>query len=732
MMADPQLLEWLRQLRGIEREYFDFRGQHRRVSDESLERILAAFHHRLDDDAGIMGDARQLSEKDWRRVVPPAIVLRPARDNRIAITVLRPLLETITWRVSLEEGGDIAGDVALPELPVLEERALDDMHFVRLALSLPSDIPTGYHRLRLESADGHLLGDCRLIVAPERCHEPESLSEGQRLWGLAIQLYSVRSRRNWGIGDFTDLRTLVGNAVSMGIDVIGLNPLHALFPADPHLNSPYSPASRQFLNPVYVDPEAVAEFARCRPARDLVADDAFQARLSALRECDLVDYAGVAEVKDQIFRLLFRCFEDEADSERRHNFEHFVERHGKDLISLGVYYALQGHFSAVGSTGGWQAWPQAYHNRDSESVRAFAANHRDEVQYHMYLQWLAHEQLAAVEATARKTGMKVGIYRDLAVGVNGGGAEAWADQELYTSGATIGAPPDPLALQGQDWGIPPMRPDVLRERGYQPFIDLLRANMGRGGALRIDHVMVLYRLWWVPAGRPSAEGTYVYYDLDAMMGILALESQRHRCLVIGEDLGTVPEAIRHAMPDFGVYSYRVFYFEHDEDGAPRRPANYPEHALVTVSTHDLPPLASFWRATDIELREQLALYPDAATREETLASRVRQRRLILSALHQAGLHTRPEEQTDRLGEPISKALAEAIQVYLAMSRAKLMVVQPEDWLYMEAPVNVPGTSDEHANWQRKLSADLEDWLDRDAVRHVARRITDARRSGTCD
>ncbi len=253
-MADSQLIEWLRQLRGVEREFFDFRGQHHRVSDDSLEAILAAFGHDLDDDQAILEASRELSEKDWRRVLPPAAVIRPARDNRIAITVLRPLLQTVRWRIRLESGGEMAGDSGLEGLPVLDERSLEGLQFARLSLTLPEDIPTGYHRLEIEKTDGRLIGECRLIVAPERCFEPESLSRGDRLWGLAVQLYSVRSRRNWGVGDFSDLVTLIRKSAALGMDVVGLNPLHALFPADPHLNSPYSPASRRFLNPVYLDP----------------------------------------------------------------------------------------------------------------------------------------------------------------------------------------------------------------------------------------------------------------------------------------------------------------------------------------------------------------------------------------------------------------------------------------------------------------------------------------------
>jgi len=728
-MIDPHLLDWLRRLRGVEREYFDYRGNHRRVPDSSIEAILRAFGHSLDDPVETREQANRLAEARWRRVLPEALVLRPSRDSRIAISVLRPLLDLFVWRIELEDGGLLDGTVRSGELQVLEEQALGQLHFARLLLPLPGDLTTGYHKLVLETADGQPIDRCRLIVVPDRCFEPESLRHGQRLWGFAVQLYGIRSDRNWGVGDFTDLQELVRHASALGADVVGLNPLHALFPADPALCSPYSPSSRRFLNPVYVDPEAVPEFDASPGARHRVGSADFQARLAALRDPDLVDYPGVMEAKDEVLRLLFEQFDSGVSEQRRLQYDMFAERHGRHLKDFATYCALHVHFAVTGRPGGWQGWPVAYHDPDSPAVRAFAESHRDEVRYHMYLQWLADEQLARAETAARECGMQVGIYRDLAVGVNGGGADAWDDRELNTTGATIGAPPDALALQGQDWGIPPMRPDVLRERGYQPFVDLLRANMGRGGAVRIDHVMGLFRLWWVPTGRLSAEGAYVYYDLDALMGILALESQRHQCLVIGEDLGTVPEAIRRVMPDYGVYSYRVFYFEHGPHGAPRRPDEYPEQALVAVSTHDLAPLASFWKASDIELRDRLTLYPDEGIRNETLDARMRQRRAIIDALRDADLL--PAESGHRNGEaePITPALAEAIQVYLAGSRSRLMVVQPEDWLSMEDPVNVPGTSNEHANWRRKLNAGLGQWLESDSSRALAQRLTRARRGG---
>jgi 4-alpha-glucanotransferase len=719
-MTDPGLIEWLRQLRGIERGFTDYRGEFREVPEASIARLLEAMGHDLEDEAALASRARELDERSWRQVLPPVLVRRPARDRLVPFTVLRPLLPRLRWRVLQEDGGTREGEVDPAGLPVLEERVLDGMGFCRLALELPADLPLGYHRLRIETTEGEPLGESRLILAPERCYEPPVIAQGRKLWGIALQLYSVRSRRNWGIGDFTDLRHVASAAADMGADLLGLNPLHALFPSDPKLNSPYSPASREFLNTLYIDPEAIPEFGDCEAATALVASAAFQARLAELRRPDYVDYPGVWAAKDEVLRLLFRHFEAHASQSRASDFDEFINRHGQAIENLATFYAIQAHFTESGRPGGWQAWPPAYQSPDSDAVAAFRRSHRRAIRYQMFLQWIASQQLAAAEQMARDAGMAVGLYRDLAVGIDGGGANAWADRQLYTVGASIGAPPDPLALTGQDWGIPPMRPDVLRDRGYQPFIDLLRANMGRGGALRIDHVMVLYRLWWVPAGRPSSEGAYVYYDLHDLMGILALESQRHRCLVIGEDLGVVPPAIREAMPDFGVFSYRVFYFEWEADGRAMDPASYPRHALVTVTTHDLPSLVSFWHGTDITLREQLKLYPDDSLREAVAHGRVRERRAILEALHRQGLL--PEGAAENPESGMDEALSGAIQAYLARSQAAVMMVQPEDWLHMDAPVNVPGTSDEHPNWQRKLDQDLEDWLDRPEIRALARRI----------
>lgn len=716
-MADPgATLDRLVGLRGIARKFTDYRGETHELGEASLRGLLAALGHTVDDPAALEREAEALETRDWVRVLAPVVVLRDGAA--VPFTVLAPLLPEIRWRVETEAGDTLHGEVVPETLPVLEERGIDALWYVRLALELPP-LPTGYHRLWLAKADGQPLGATRLIVAPERCFEPAAIRAGDRPWGLAIQLYTLRSARNWGIGDFTDLAGFAAAAAELGVDLIGLNPLHALFPADPALCAPYSPSSRYFLNVLYIDPEAVPEFRSSVEAQRLVGTPEFQARLEALRAAPFVDYPAVTACKLEVLRALHAEFTARASRARRLEFSHFLKKHGQVIERFALFNALHAHFAAAGNLGGWPAWPTPYRDPAGPVAQAFAAAEPAAVEFHCWLQWVAATQLEAAEQRARDAGLRLGLYRDLAVGPDAGGAETWTAPGLYVHGASVGAPPDPLALQGQDWGIPPLDPDVLRERGYAPFIRLLRANMGRDGALRIDHVMMLMRLWWVPRGAPSSAGGYVHYRLDELMGIVALESQRRRCLVIGEDLGTVPPEVRAAMDAHGLYSYRVLLFEREADGSFRPPEHYPRAALVTPSTHDLPTLASFWAGTDIDLRERLGLYPSAQLAGQQRAARRETRAALLAALRDAGLAAAEDG-----GAPLH-----AIQRFLARTPCAVLMLQPEDWLGMETPVNVPGTHREYPNWARKLSVDWAEFMRRQDLRDLAAEVTRLRRAG---
>lgn len=382
-----------------------------------------------------------------------------------------------------------------------------------------------------------------MIVAPKRCYEPQALLNKQKLWGACVQLYTLRSEKNWGIGDFGDLKAMLVDVAKRGGSFIGLNPIHALYPANPESASPYSPSSRRWLNVIYIDVNAVEDFHLSEEAQARWQLPTTQQTLQQARDADWVDYSTVTALKMTALRMAWKGFA-QRDDEQMAAFRQFVADQGDSLFWQAAFDAL--HAQQVKEDEmrwGWPAWPEMYQNVDSPEVRQFCEEHRDDVDFYLWLQWLAYSQFAACWEISRGYEMPIGLYRDLAVGVAEGGAETWCDRELYCLKASVGAPPDILGPLGQNWGLPPMDPHIITARAYEPFIELLRANMQNCGALRIDHVMSMLRLWWIPYGETADQGAYVHYPVDDLLSILALESKRHRCMVIGEDLGTVPVEI---------------------------------------------------------------------------------------------------------------------------------------------------------------------------------------------
>jgi len=386
-------------------------------------------------------------------------------------------------------------------------------------------------------------------------------------------------------------------------------------------------------------------------------------------------------------------------------FRAFVADGGEALQLHARFDVLDRHFRATsGTPSGWQSWPAEFQDPRGRAASEFAAAHPEDVEFFAYLQWLAQEQLRASQSLARELGMPLGLYGDYAVGANPSGSETWSDQHSYRLGAEIGAPPDQLALKGQGWGIPPQDPSVMQAQRLQGFARLIRNNMRCYGALRLDHVMSLFRLWWVPAGFPPTEGAYVHYPLEQLLTVLALESVRSSCLVVGEDLGVVPDEMRRAMPEYGLYHYKVLLFE-KLDGRFRHPDEFIRRALATVTTHDMPTLRSYWEGRDIELRRRLNLYPSEAIESDVIREREQDRKLLLAALQEQGLN--PAAPATTL-DAFTPELAQSLHLYLARSATALAAVQIEDLLGMTDPVNVPGTDHEYPNWRRKVSADIEE------------------------
>jgi len=697
--ADRQLLR-LARLSGVAPVYRDAQRKLRRVSPESLRAILTAMGLDVATPAAIETSCAALEAAEWDALLPPVATTIVGAAASVPITVPTGAADKLRWRLRGESGEERDGTVAVDALTLLAERRERRRRCRRLALPIDAATPLGYHRLSVALGDRE--AETLLIVAPRRCYLPPALA--RRPWALTAQLYALRSERNWGIGDFTDLGRLAEGAGRQGAAALGINPLHALFPAEPRHISPYSPSSRRFLNPLYLDVAAMPDFAGTLPPE----------QLAAARAGDLVDYPAVAALKHRAFDACYRAFAERhlgaAPSARGAEFRRFQREGGRALETFAVFTALHEHMLAERHSFCWQDWPAPLRAAGSAEVARFAAERRERVQLHQYLQWEADRQLSESAQAATAAGLSLGLYRDLAVGVDPNGAEVWADPGMTVTGASVGAPPDLLNMKGQDWGLAPVNPVALRREGFAPFIAALRANMRHAGLLRIDHVMALMHLYWIPRGAGPSEGAYVAYPFEAMRQIVALESERQRCAVIGEDLGTVPDGFREIMAEAGVLSYRVMLFERDHGGGFLPPEAYPEQASAAFSTHDIATLRGFWLGRDLEWRRALDLYPSAEAGEKERRDRRRERRLLLEALIAAAALPRTAAQLllpKDDGPVFEPALTEAVYRFLAQSRAGLVLVQLEDVLGEIEQANLPGTVDEHPNWRRRVPLALD-------------------------
>ena len=543
------------------------------------------------------------------------------------------------------------------------------------------------------------------------CFLPDWLQR-ERAWGLAVQLYQLRSARNCGIGDFADLAELARLAGRSGADFLGLNPLHALFLADPNRRSPFSPSNRRFLNPLYI---AVDDLPSFDPA--WVPADA----LSAVRATELVDYAAVAALKLGALRTLWRTARGDL-----HEFASFRAARGEALERHSWFEAISARMAAEGRGAGWQSWPSELQDPESPAVAEFAARHADEVGFHAWLQWLADRQLGAARDAALAAGMRIGLYLDFAVGEVPHGSGTWSDRDVTLRGVRAGAPPDYFSGTGQDWELAPLSPVAMAASGAAPFRALIEDATRHAGALRIDHAMALWQLFLIPDGARPAQGTYVRFPVEAMITALGEASHANRTVIVGEDLGNVPEGFREVMDAAHILSYRVLLFERDEGGF-IPPEVYPRNALVCLSTHDLPTFQGWWRGDDVGLRAEHGLIGREAAAEQAAARGV-ERRNLLGDLVAARLITADAARHADL-DTAPAAIVTAVHRHLARTPSRLFAVRLEDLAGERAPVNLPGTVDEYPNWRRKLSVALEDLPHKPLWRDIAAALRSERPRG---
>ncbi len=678
---------------GIQAVSEDAFGKEHVTSAETKRALLHAMHVDAETGAAAAASLERLQREVRDRVLPPVLVAYRTRAMEVPVRLAKETGET-TWTVTLEDGSVRYGTVSFPGLPLGVASSEDDHESETRMLALPDSLPDGYHRLRIDTCQG----DCVCIVTPGVCWLPQEAGS-RKLWGFAVQLYLLKSAANWGMGDLADLRTLVTLSRQQGADVVGLNPLHAMFPDQPEQASPYSPSDRLLLNPLYIAVEELPELGRCTEARALMADEEWQRTLRACRDASDVRYTDVARLKAAVLALLFAQFERDKDPERVSAFEAFhAER--RELLDRGcLFQALRDYFTrpALGLVD-CKDWPAAYRDLTSHEVQQFREEHADLVRFHLWLQWVADAQMHAAARACRD--MAVGLFRDLAVGCDPSGAEVWSHPDALVVEASVGAPPDIWNPAGQNWGLPPLHPHAAMAEGYATFIELIRTNMRYAGALRIDHALALQRLYWIPRGAAPKDGAYVQYPMDDLIGILALESQRNRCLVIGEDLGTVPKGFRERMAEARILSYRLLFFERDEDGF-IGPEAYPELALSVASSHDLPTLRGWWTEADLDAKEALRLFPAEDSALKARAKRNEDREALLEAFRTEGI------EVPSGGLPAEQIFIRSAHRYLARTASLLTLVQMDDVAGEVHQVNIPGTPGDKGNWRRRYATPLE-------------------------
>ncbi|TCK29049.1 glycogen operon protein [Ancylobacter aquaticus] len=676
-VADSDLLAKLSTAAGIDAKWFAADGTPQKVGDDTKRALLAAL--RLP--AGTHGEACDslalLSAQHFDRDIPFAAVLREGVAPLLMLAgEAAQAPRRLDLHLRLEDGQEIDFPVR-PEDGTRRsvERPDGRLALVR-AITLP-ELPLGRHVLRLGAAE------CRLTVAPPACYLPPELEGGRRLSGIGTHLYTLRrGEADQGIGDFTALGELAVRAAQAGVRTVGLNPLHALFPDDRERASPYSPSDRRFLDPIYIDVAVLG------------ADLAGFAGVAARHA---VDYQGVWAAKQAALRIAFAAFERQPDAD----FDRFVAEGGAALRRFALFQAIAGAYPGTS----WRDWPDGLSLAGSAAVEAFGSAHSQAFRFALWQQWIADRQLASAAERSRAAGLSLGLYRDLAVGTAPDGAEAWADADMLMAGVTIGAPPDPLGPEGQNWCLPPFDPLALQRDGYGRYAGLVEANMRHAGALRIDHVMGLRRLFLIPDGARGSEGAYLAMPFEALAAQVALESTRAKCLVVGEDLGTVPFGMRDQLNAERMLSYRVLWFE-QKAGVFTPPQDYPALAAACVSTHDLPTLAGWWEGADLDERHALGLL-DADAYAAGLVERAAERGHICTALLKEELIT----ALPAVDAPLDDALLGAIHAFVARTHAGLALAQLDDLAGETVAVNLPGTDKERPNWRRRLSLPLDAVMD---------------------
>ncbi|KAF1030544.1 MAG: 4-alpha-glucanotransferase [Pseudomonas sp.] len=679
-MSDAQL-EILASRAGLAVDWIDANGRPQHVQPDALRAVLKGLGHPADTDQQVDASLLALEQVLQDKHLPPLMTV----DSGAELDLARYFEPGTPCRAHLEDGS------------VLELR-LDDNAI------LPGTLPVGYQQLQIAGQQ------FTLAVAPAQCYSVAEAVDTRtaRAWGLSAQLYSLRRPGDGGFGDTQALEQLARSAGERGADALAISPLHAMFSADTTRYSPYSPSSRLFLNSLYASPGCILGDGTLLAA---IQTAGLANELHALEQQPLIDWPAAAKAKQRLLRALYDDFRQGNHSQYA-DFQSFRRAGGEALEHHCRFEALQAQRAADGQSLDWRHWPEAWRNPHSPELARFAEEQQDAIGFFAFSQWLIARCLERAQQAARGSGMGVGLIADLAVGADGGGSQAWSRQDELLAGLTVGAPPDVLNRAGQGWGISAFSPEGLKRHGFRAFIEMLRANFAHAGGLRIDHVMGLQRLWVIPMGAAPKDGAYLYYPVDDLLRLLALESSRHQAIVLGEDLGTVPDGLREKLVARSILGMRVLLFEQDHEGRFKPILDWPDNALATTSTHDLPTLNGWWHSRDIEWNIQLGLI-DTPAMEHWSNHRQRERHALRHALGQDWQNFKDQTRNE------TDQVIDASVRYLGHTRAPLVLLPLEDALGVEEQANLPGTLDTHPNWRRRLPGTATQMLDDD---NAARRL----------
>jgi 4-alpha-glucanotransferase len=709
---------------GIEPEYVDNWGRIQRLTHDAKKKVLKAMDVVLSTDRDATNIIEEHVRLENRRLTEPTIVADiRALPKRLSIRVRgntqnpSPDGLTVALTVEAEQGAIENFTFAGDDMTFLGSVRQGKGFSHRWSLPFPCLTDLGYYRIHVSViADGVKASQSIWVaVCPEKAYLPPVLDQGGKVAGVLFSLYGLRSERNWGIGDFGDLKRLIDWAsTQLAVALIGLNPLHATFNRYPFNTSPYSPSSKFYRNFIYLDIQSMEDYPDSK-AQMMFEEAQTQRILTEARRSPKVEYELVASLKERALRAVFEQFMTNhwgkrgPKTNRGGVLAKFIEEEGDLLENFATHCALDVIIRSENPKAWtWRHWPKEYQRPDTKAVRRFRRDHWEEILYHKFIQWQLEHQLSQVQEYAIQKGVSMGLYHDLALAVDRFGADYWAYQDSFFAEASVGAPPDAFSQKGQDWGFPPPRMNVFKENGYDLFVREIRKNCIFGGALRIDHVMRFFHLYIIPEGETPDKGGYVSQPHEDLIKLVALESVRNKVVIIGEDLGTVPDSIRQRLREAGIFSYRLLYFEKDSAGQPLEPRDYPELALVTVSTHDLPTLAGFWTGRDMEIRKQTGLLSNQEHIESARRERETDRRKLFELASKLGLIAAASAMNASPPEQMTGELHSAMVGIVALTPSKLFVLNQEDLFKEVDQQNLPGTTSEYPNWSIKMKYTLED------------------------